>query len=99
VRRTAIAALTLLLGMATKANAQDRLILDWLIRGPLEADTGRAGVLRDYLGAEATVLPTAGDTVAGGPFRRVSADSAGRVNLNLLAGPSDWSVAYAHTYV
>ena len=85
--------------IAPQLDAQDRPIREWLIRGPISADTGRVGVLRDYLAAEATVLPAADDTVAGGPFRLVAADSAGRVNLNLLAGPSDWSVAYAHTYV
>ncbi|MDH5198527.1 MAG: hypothetical protein OEY20_14895, partial [Gemmatimonadota bacterium] len=96
---SAALALTALLLVPRAADAQDRLILDWLVRGPLAADTGRAGVLRDYLQGEATLLPTPGDTVAGGPFQVVGADSTGRVNLNLLAGPSDWSVAYAHTYV
>lgn len=99
MRRVSIAALTALLVAAHAAEAQDRLIRDWLVRGPMSADTGRAGVLRDYLEAEATVLPTPGDRVAGGPFRTVSADSTGRVNLNALDGPADWSVAYAHTYV
>jgi alpha-mannosidase len=95
------AALAVVLGsaIASGLSAQDRVIHEWLVRGPLPADTGRAGVLRDYLAAEATILPTPGDTIAGGAFTSVTADPAGVVDLNLLAGPSDWSVAYAHTYV
>ena len=83
----------------SSVRAQERVITDWAIRGPIPADHGRAGVLRDYLGGEATVLPSPGDTVAGGPFQLIAADSTGRVDLNTLAGPSDWSVAYAHVYV
>jgi len=86
-------------GLAPRAQAQDRLIRDWLIRGPIPADQGDAGVVKDYLDNEATILPGSGDSAAGGPFRLIQADSLGRVNLNALAGPSDWSVAYAHTYV
>ena len=81
------------------AAAQDLVVREWLIRGPLPADRGRNGVVRDYLDAEATVLPAAGEETAGGPWRAIAADSAGRVNLNALAGPSDWSVAYAHVYL
>jgi alpha-mannosidase len=99
VRRSFLLLAVMALGLATRAQAQDRLITDWLIRGPIPADQGDAGVLKDYLGSEATVLPAAGDSAAGGPFVLVRADSLGRVNLNALAGPSDWSVAYAHTYV
>ena len=94
-RSTAVA----LAALASRAHAQDRPITSWLIRGPMPAEQGEAGVLKDYLGTETTVLPTPGDSVAGGPFRLIHADSLGRVNLNTLAGPSDWSVAYAHTYV
>jgi len=81
------------------AAAQDLVVREWLIRGPLPADRGRDGVVRDYLDAEPTVLPAAGEETAGGPWRVIAADSAGRVNLNTLAGPSDWSVAYAHVYL
>jgi len=95
----ALVATVLLPSLSHRLDAQDRLIREWLVRGPMPADRGRAGVLRDYLAGEATVLPTTGDTVAGGPFRPVPADSTGRVNFNALAGPSDHSVGYAHTYV
>jgi alpha-mannosidase len=81
------------------ATAQDHVIQEWLIRGPSPADRGRAGVLRDYLGAEPTVLPAPGEEIAGGAWRLIAADSMGRVDLNTLAGQSDWSVAYAHVYL
>jgi alpha-mannosidase len=99
VRSELMLSLALLAFAGSSLRAQDRVIPAWAIRGPLHADTGRAGVLRDYLDGEATVFPTVGDSVAGGPFRLIAADSTGRVNLNTLAGPSDWSVAYAHTYL
>jgi alpha-mannosidase len=99
VRSTFPLLAVLTLAAAAPARAQDRVIRDWLIRGPIPAEHGEAGVLKDYLGSEATVLPAPGDSVAGGPFRPVRADSLGRVDLNALVGPADWSVAYAHTYV
>ncbi len=99
MRRTFLLLAVAAAGLTPRAQAQDRLISDWLIRAPIPADQGDAGVLKDYLGNEATVLPAPGDTAAGGPFRLIHADSLGRVNLTALAGPSDWSVAYAHTYV
>ncbi|NIM48530.1 MAG: hypothetical protein GTN62_02490 [Gemmatimonadales bacterium] len=84
---------------ARAALAQDLTVREWLIRGPIPADTGRSGVLRDYL-AEAVLLPDVGDTAAGGAFERVAADSLGGVDLNsVFTGSTDWSAAYAHTYV
>lgn len=82
-----------------QVRAQERFITEWLVRGPLPADTGRAGVLQDYLGGEATTLPDSGSLAAGGLFQRIRADSLGRVDLNGVAGPSDWSAAYLHTYL
>jgi len=75
------------------------MIRRWLIRAPIPADRGDAGVVKDYAGGESALLPDVGAVVAGGSFVEVDADSAGRVDLNAIAGPSDWSAAYAHTYV
>lgn len=75
----------------------------WLVRGPIPADTGSAGLTRDYLGPTAggaPLLPTVGDSVAGGPWLVAETDSLGRLDLNkIFAEGTDWSVAYAHAYV
>jgi alpha-mannosidase len=87
------------LGLLVSAglSAQDLPVRRWLVRGPVKAT---AGPLGDYLGGEATVLPDSGDTVAGGAFLPIGADSLGGIDLNrVLAGATDQSAAYAHTYV
>jgi alpha-mannosidase len=77
--------------------AQDLPIRRWLIRGPIRAT---AGPLQDYLGGEAAVLPDSGETLAGGAFLPVDADSLGGIDLNrVLTGSTDESAAYVHAYV
>jgi len=89
------------LGIAPAARAQDLVVRHWLVRGPFKADTSPAGVSADYLGGEASVLPDSGESVAGGSFIPVTADSDGTVDLNAVyAGRStNWQAAYAHAYV
>ncbi len=97
--RCVAASLGLLL-FAVHLDAQDVAIRGWLVRGPIPADTGAAGVLRDYLGGETTVLPDSGQIVADGPFFPADADSLGHVDFNrVLPNPRDWSAGYAHAYV
>ncbi len=80
--------------------AQGLAIRSWLIRGPIPAEDGLAGLLRDYAGGESRLLPDSGDVVAGGTFSPAAADSLGRVNLvALLHTGTDNAVAYAHVYV
>jgi hypothetical protein len=100
VRRHLPLLLVSLLALARPGAAQDLIVHEWLIRGPIPADTGRTGVLTDYLSGEATILPDVEDTVAAGGFVRWTADSLGGLNLNdVFTTAADWNVAYAHTYV
>ena len=87
--------------LATGAlRAQDLVVRTWLVRGPIPAAEGTAGLLRDYAGGEARLLPDSGDVVAGGAFVPATADSLGRINLvTLLRTGTDHAVAYAHTYL
>ena len=85
---------------AAALRAQDLVIRTWLVRGPIPADTGVPGLLRDYVAGEARLLPDSGDLVAGGAFLPAGADSLGRVNLvALLRTGTDNAVAYLHAYV
>jgi hypothetical protein len=52
LRRAAMLLLATSLAGVRDAGAQDFVIRRWLLRGALPADTGRAGVARDYLGGE-----------------------------------------------
>jgi len=74
----------------------------WLVRIPVHADTGRAGLLRDYLApseSEAAVLPEPGDPETG-PWVEVRTDSTGAVDFNReFEGSTDHTVAYAHVYL
>jgi len=80
--------------------AQDLAIRSWLVRGPIPAEPGLAGLLRDYAGGEDRLLPDSGDVAAGGAFLPASADSLGRINLvALLRTGTDHALAYAHAYV
>jgi alpha-mannosidase len=100
VRAARAAGLALLLLAPVRGDAQDLVIRRWLLRGPIPADTGRAGAVKDYAGGEAALLPDSGDVVAGGPFFAADADSLGHVDLlRALPGARDWSVAYALAYV
>ncbi len=84
----------------TAARAQDLPVARWLVRGPIPTDTGRARVSKDYLGAEATVLPDSGDVVAGGAFLPVGADSLGGIDfLTVFAHATEHAAAYAHAYL
>ena len=97
-RVVAVAALCLLAAGALPA--QDLAIRGWLLRGPIHADTGLAGLLRDYVGGELRLLPDSGEVAADGAFVSVAADSLGRVDFNaVLPGGTEWAVAYAHAYV
>jgi alpha-mannosidase len=99
VFRCIVAALAIV-GAASRLHAQEFPIRRWLVRGPIPADTGAAGVLRDYLGGEAAVRPDSGQAVAGGPFFPADADSLGHIDFNrVLPDTRDWSAAYAHAYV
>ncbi|UCF18973.1 MAG: hypothetical protein JSU87_13725, partial [Gemmatimonadota bacterium] len=96
MRTTAIVVFTLL-AAAANAGAQDLVIRRWLIRGPLPAPDGEGRVERDYLGGEASIMPTVGDD----GWAEVEADEFGRLDLNeVFAGQSTaWGAAYAHTWV
>jgi alpha-mannosidase len=97
-RAFAVAGVTLLAARAL--HAQDLVIRTWLVRGPIPADTGVAGLLRDYAAGEARLLPDSGEVIAGGAFLPADADSLGRVNLNaLLRTGTDHATAYLHAYV
>jgi len=101
-RRAPRLAMALVLGFAVAPAlaAQDLAIRRWLVRGPIPADTGAAGVTRDYLDGEAALRPDSGEVVAGGAFFTAEADSAGAMNLNrVLPNPRDWTVGYALAYV
>ena len=98
-RRLTQAVVAGLAGLLVSATlrAQDLPIRRWLVRGPIKVT---AGPLHDELGGEAAVLPDSGDSVAGGAFVPVDADSLGGIDLNrVLTGPTDESAAYAHAYV
>ena len=98
--RRALAFSGALLASAGTLCAQDLAIRTWLVRGPVRADTGLAGLLRDYAGRENSLLPDSGESVAEGAFLPAAADSLGRINLvTLLRTGTDWAVAYAHAYV
>ena len=85
---------------AAGLQAQDLAIRSWLVRGPIPAEPGRNGLLHDYAGGEAGLLPDSGDTVAGGRFMPEAADSLGHVDLvALFRSGTDHAVAYAHAYV
>lgn len=80
--------------------AQDLVVRSWLVRGPIPADSGFQGLLRDYADGEGRLLPDAGDVVAGGFFAPATADSLGRIDLvDLLRTGTDHATAYAHGYV
>jgi len=74
----------------------------WLVRIPVPADTGRAGLLKDYLrpgAAEADILPEPGDPERG-PWIEARTDSTGAVDFNrLFEGSTEHTVAYAHAYL
>lgn len=81
--------------------ATDLPVREWLVRGPLAADTGRAGLVKDYLDSEALVLPAPGDSAVGGAWDVFAADSLGALDF-ATAYPgvfNEWSAFYAHTYV
>ncbi|HEX6559009.1 MAG TPA: glycoside hydrolase family 38 C-terminal domain-containing protein, partial [Longimicrobiales bacterium] len=107
-RRTCFRAFAVMLSvMATASfntlNAQqrNRPITEWLIAGTFAVDTGATRVRRDYLGGEAAAVAQEGQPAAGVQWRRVGADSLGRVNLNnvLTAAPHDNAAAYAFVYL
>jgi len=99
-RRTSLAAAALVAAAASGLTAQDLPVRAWLLRGPIHADSGVAGLLRDYVGGETRLLPDSGDVIAGGAFLPANADSLGRVNLvALLRSGTDGAVAYAHAYL
>ncbi len=97
MRSIAAALLLFLSAVTTNAGAQDLVIQRWLIKGPLSAPDGVGRVERDYLGGEASIMPTVGDE----GWAEVEADEFGRLDLNeVFAGQSTaWSAAYAHTWV
>ncbi|MEK7667619.1 MAG: glycoside hydrolase family 38 C-terminal domain-containing protein [Gemmatimonadota bacterium] len=98
--RRALVVAAAVLASAGALRAQDLAVRTWLVRGPIHADTGLAGLLRDYAAKESRLLPDSGDVAAGGAFLPAAADSLGRVNLvSLLRAGTDWAVAYAHVYV
>jgi alpha-mannosidase len=98
--RRVAAAIGLAAAAVAPLAAQDLAIRRWLVRGPIAADTGAAGVTRDYLDGEAGIRPDSGDTVAGGAWIVADADSNGAMNLNrVLSDPRDWTVAYGLAYV
>jgi alpha-mannosidase len=100
LRASRFAFVALFLLAPARANAQDFVIRRWLLRGPIPADTGAAGVVKDYLGGEPTLLPDSGDAAAGGSFFAADADSLGHIDLNrALPERHDWTVAYALAYV
>jgi len=96
-----LAAALVLGGLAARPlAAQDLPIRRWLVRGPIAADTGEAGVTRDYVGGETALRPDSGEGLAGGTWSLADADSNGSLNLNrVLTDPHDWTVAYAAAYV
>jgi len=98
--RLLAAALILCAAASRPLAAQDLAIRRWLVRGPIAADTGDAGVTRDYLGGEALLRPDSGESVVVGIWFTADADSNGSMNLNrVLTNPHDWTVAYALSYV
>lgn len=99
-QRAFLAAAVLAMAAFSGLAAQDISVRAWLVRGPIHADTGVAGLLRDYVGGEDRLLPDSGEVVAGGAFLPAPADSLGRINLvALLRSGTDWAVAYAHVYL
>jgi alpha-mannosidase len=74
----------------------------WLVKIPVPADTGMAGLLRDYLApsaSEATILPVPGDPVRG-PWTEGRGDSTGALDFNrVFEGSTEHTVAYAHVYL
>jgi hypothetical protein len=95
--RVAVIHLLLLLAIPLPAQAQELVIERWLINGPIPAPADSSRVIRDYLGGEASAMPTVGDH----GWREIATDAFGRVDLNdVFAGSSAaWSAAYAHAYV
>jgi alpha-mannosidase len=87
----------LTLALASPGLSQELIIGRWLIHEPLPAPADPERVIRDYLSGESTVMPTLGE--AG--WLEVDADSVGRVDLNVAFADqsTEWSAAYAHTYV
>lgn len=80
--------------------APDLAVRRWAVLGPLPADSGRAGVVRDYLGGESGVLPSPGEAAAGLTWRPVDADSLGGIDLAREFGDgTEWSAFYAHAWV
>ncbi|MFO7588723.1 MAG: glycoside hydrolase family 38 C-terminal domain-containing protein [Gemmatimonadota bacterium] len=85
---------------APQEAAADLPVGRWLVLGPLPADTGRSGVLRDYLGGEERVLPTPGDAVEDRAWTALEADSLGGIDLGRAFGEgTEWSAFYAHAWV
>ena len=94
-----IALIAAALAAAGALRAQDLAVRSWLVRGPIRADTGIAGLLRDYAGGEDRLQPDSGEAVAGGAFVPVAADSLGHINFNaVFPRGTDWAVGYAHAY-
>jgi alpha-mannosidase len=93
----AVTCLLLLLATPLPTQAQDLVIERWLINGPIPAPADSSRVIRDYLGGEASAMPTLGDP----GWREIATDGFGRLDLNdAFAGSNTaWSTAYAHSYV
>ncbi|HSG81607.1 MAG TPA: glycoside hydrolase family 38 C-terminal domain-containing protein [Gemmatimonadota bacterium] len=95
--RSSAAAVCLLLALSAPGLSQDIVIQRWLVHVPLPAPEGPERVVRDHIGGEAAALPTLGDE----GWIEFSGDTTGRVNLNIAFADrtTEWSAAYAHTYV
>jgi alpha-mannosidase len=91
----------LVAGPAVAQDARSDLpVRQWAVLGPLAADSGRAGVLRDYLGGEEAALPSPGASTAGLSWRTLEADSLGGIDLGRELGEgTEWSAFYAHAWV
>jgi len=96
----ALAALLAPLPLAAQEVSSDLPVRRWAVLGPIPADSGRAGVLRDYLAGEDRVLPSPGESGAGQAWQGIEADSLGAIDLAKALGEgSEWSVFYAHAWV
>jgi alpha-mannosidase len=86
-----------LLALVSPARSQELVIERWLIHSPLSAPEGPDRVTADYLAGESAAMPTVGEA----DWMEVAADSIGRVDLNAAFADrtTEWSAAYAHTYV
>ncbi|NIR46417.1 MAG: alpha-mannosidase [Gemmatimonadetes bacterium] len=95
--RGSLTALALLFTLTSTVLAQEIDVRRWLVYGPVPAPAGSARVVRDYLDGAASAMPTLGDE----GWLEASADSAARLDLNRVfaGGTTEWSAAYAHTYV